>query len=284
MTSIRKALAEDFEKVYPLFHGFRAPRPDKETFRQLFVRRWDSREEHFGYILEEAGRPVGFLGALHSTRVIKGRIEKFCNMSCWIVQEQHRSEGLSLLFHLLQEKDTTFTNFTGVKVAPILTRFKFQPLDASARILLPFPTRIAFREPGRVLLGADRIAPHLAEPDRRILEDHRPFRYPHALFLGKSSYSYLVTSKIYLKGLPVAKVHHLSHPDVFCRLAPALLPQFCLGAGVIGLLVGDHYLRDLSVHTAAVTFPHQLPYLVRSSSVSLEEMDTLYSELQVLNL
>lgn len=284
MTSVRKALAEDFEEVYPLFQGFRAPRPDKETFRQLFVKRWDSRAEHFGYLLEEKGQPVGFLGALHSSREIEGRIEKFCNMSCWIVQEQHRSEGLSLLFQLLQEKDTTFTNFTGVKVAPILTRFKFRPLDTSAKILLPFPTRIVFREPGGVLLGADRIAPHLSGHDRRILEDHRPFRYPHALFLGKSSYAYLVISKMRLKGLPVAKIHHLSHPDVFCRLAPALLPQFCLKAGVVGLLVGDHYLRGLTVQTAAVTFPHTLPYLVRSSSVSLEEMDTLYSELQVLNL
>ena len=77
MPTIRKASPDDFDYVYPLFGGFHEPRPSKEEFRQLFVPRWGSDESHVGFILEENGEAVGYLGTLFSMREINGRMEKF---------------------------------------------------------------------------------------------------------------------------------------------------------------------------------------------------------------
>ncbi len=280
MTLIRPAEPEDFERLYPLFLGFNEPRPSKETFRRLFVRRWGNVDDPFGYLLEDEGQPVGFLGTLFSRREIGGREEKFCNLTTWIVAPDHRSEGLSLLSRVLNRAATTFTNFTGVKVAPILRRFGFQTLDERARVLLPLPLAGS----GEISLDPDRIAPHLDDHDRRILEDHRPFAFPHVLLRRGDEYTYLLVKTVRRKRLPLAEVHYLSHPAVFARLAPGLLGRLCLRLGVFGLLVGEHYLAGQTTRLPGATIPQRIPRLFRSVSVPRQAMDTLYSELQVLDL
>ncbi len=280
MTRIRPAEPEDFERLYPLFLGFNAPRPSKETFRRLFVRRWGNLDDPLGYLLEDEGHPVGFLGTLFSRREVGGRDEKCCNLTTWIVARDYRSEGLSLLLRVLQHPNTTFTNFTGVKVAPILRRFGFQALDERARILLPLP----LAAPGELLLDPARIAPHLDDHDRRILDDHRPFSFPHVLLRRGSEYAYLIVKVVRRKRLPLAEVHYLSHPAVFTRLAPALLARLCLRLGVLGLLAGEHYLAGQTAPLPTLTIPQRLPRLVRSTRIAPRDMDTLYSELQVLDL
>ncbi|MEZ0395200.1 MAG: GNAT family N-acetyltransferase [Anaerolineales bacterium] len=280
MTLIRPAEPEDFERLYPLFLGFNEPRPAKETFRRLFVRLWGNLDDPFGYLLEDEGRPVGFLGTLFSQREIEGREEKFCNLTTWIVAPEYRSEGLSLLSRVLNRTGVTFTNFTGLKVAPILRRFGFQVLDERARILLPLP----FAGAGEISLDPERIAPCLDDHDRRILEDHRPFAFPHLLLRRGGEYAYLIVKPVRRKRLPLAEVHYLSHPAVFARLAPSLLARLCLRLGVLGLLVGEHYLAAQRVSLPGATIPQRIPRLFRSNSVPRQAMDTLYSELQVLDL
>lgn len=280
MTRLRPATADDFESLYPLFLGFNEPRPSRAVFQRLFVHRWGNQDEPFGYLLEEEGRPVGFLGTLFSRRVLAGRRETCCNLTTWIVVPEHRSEGLSLLFRVLRHPNTTFTNFTGVKVAPILRRFGFQTLDERARILFPLPLAGA----GEVLLEAERIAPHLDDHDRRILDDHRPFAFPHVLLRRGGEYTYLIVKTVRRKNLPLAEVHYLSHPDVFARLAAGLLGRLCVRLGVVGLLAGEHYLAGRAVRLPGLTIPQRIPRLVRPASIPLAVMDTLYSELQVLDL
>ena len=139
MPTIRKAIPDDFEYVYPLFKGFQEPRPSREEFQQLFIPHWGSDESYVGFILEENGEAVGYLGTLFSLRDINGRKEKFCNLCTWIVKEEYRSEGLPLLFQVLRMKDVTVTNFTGNRVAAILGKFDFKVLDKTLKILLPIP-------------------------------------------------------------------------------------------------------------------------------------------------
>ncbi|MBN2387711.1 MAG: hypothetical protein JXB85_11890 [Anaerolineales bacterium] len=283
MTHIRKAYADDFEAIYPLFLTFREPRPSKETFRQLFVHRWPGQEEHFGYILEDGSRAVGFLGALTSEREINGRPEKFCNMCCWVVAPEYRSQSLSLVFHLLKLENVTITNFTGVKVIPILKPFGFRVLDAYSHILLPLPRPAALGCRCRVRSDPGEIESRLDAHDRQIFADHRELHYPFVLVDGGDEYSLLSVKTVRRKRLPVAEVHYLSHRKTFLRHVPHLLPALCLRLGVFGLMVGEHFL-DGETHRPALIIPQRLARLYRSTSVGREEMDTLYSELQVLNL
>lgn len=280
MPTIRKATLDDFEHVYPLFSGFHEPRPSKEEFRQLFVPRWGSDEPHVGFILEENGAAVGYLGTLFSLREINGRVEKFCNLYTWIIKEEYRTEGLPLLFQVLRMKGMTITNFTGNRVASILTRFGFKPMDATLEILLPLPTWGAGCE---LIFEPRRITSLLDAHDRRVFDDHRDFKYPFVLLKASDGVSLLSFKKVKRKYLSVLELHYLSGRNIFLKHIRHVLPALCLRTRSFGLMVGDHFLNGTPV-PFSITIPQRQLRLFRSTTVSLEEMDTMYSELQVLNI
>ena len=280
MPTIRKARLNDFEYVHPLFSGFHEPRPSKEEFRQLFVPRWGSDESYAGLILEENGEAVGYLGTLFSMREINGRVEKFCNLYTWIIKEEFRTEGLPLLFQVLKMKDVTITNFTGNRVASILIKFGFQPIDTTLRILLPLP---ALSDGCELIFDPAHIASLLDIHDRRIFDDHRDFKYPFVLLKASDGISLLSFKKVKRKYLPVLELHYLSGRNIFVKHIRHALPALCLRTASLGLMVGDHFLPGISI-PFSITIPQRQLRLFRSTTVSLEEMDTMYSELQVLNI
>lgn len=280
MPTIRKALPDDFDYVYPLFSGFREPRPSKEEFKKLFVPRWGSIESHVGFILEENGQAVGYLGTLFSVREINRRNEKFCNLCTWIVKEEYRSEGLPLLFQVLRMKDVTVTNFTGNRVGSILKKFDFKVLDKTLKILLPIPS---IGDGCELVFDTLRIAPLLDTHDRRIFEDHRDFKYSFVLLKAAEGVSLICFRKVKRKRLPVLEVHYLSQRDVFLKHIRHVLLSLCIRTGSVGLMVGDHFPGKASL-PFFITIPQRQMRLFRSKTVSTEEMDTMYSELQILNI
>jgi hypothetical protein len=280
MPTIRNATPDDFDTIYPLFNGFQEPRPSKEEFQQLFIPRWGSDESYVGFILEENGEAVGYLGTLFSIRGINGRKEKFCNLCTWIVKEEYRSEGLPLLFQVLRLKDVTVTNFTGNRVAAILTKFDFKVLDKTLKILLPLPS---FSNGCELIFDYVRIAPLLDSHDRRLFEDHREFKYPFVLLKRENEISLICYKKVKRKRLPVLEVHYLSGRDVFVDHIRHVLPSLCMRTGAVGLMLGEHFRGEASL-PFSITIPQRQLRLFRSKTVSAEEMDTMYSELQILNL
>ena len=280
MPTIRKATPNDFEHVYPLFSGFHEPRPSKEEFQQLFVPRWGSDESYVGFILEENGESVGYLGTLFSVREINGRMEKFCNLYTWIIKEEYRTEGLRLLFQVLRMKDVTVTNFTGNRVASILIKFGFKPIDDQLKILLPVP---ALSDGCTLIFDTTHIAPLLDTHDRRVFDNHRDFKYPFVLLKASDGISLLSFKKVKRKYLPVLELHYLSGHAVFLKHIRHVLPTLCLRTHALGLMVGDHFLNITSL-PFSIMIPQRQLRLFRSATVSVEEMDTMYSELQVLNI
>jgi len=280
MPTIRKATPDDFDYVYPLFSGFHEPRPSKEEFRQLFVPRWGSDESYVGFILEETGEAVGYLGTLVSVREINGLMEKFCNLYTWIIKEEYRTEGLPLLFRVLRMKDVTVTNFTGNRVASILIKFGFKAIDNTLKILFPLPT---LGDGCELIFEPERIAPLLDPHDQRVFDDHRDFKYPFVLLKASDGVSLLSFKKTKRKYLPVLELHYLSGRDVFLKHIRHVLPGLCLRTRTLGLMVGDHFLNSTSI-PFSITIPQRQLRLFRSTTVSIDEMDTMYSELQVLNI
>jgi len=280
MSQVRPAFAEDFPSIYPLFSAFQAPRPPEEAFRRLFVRRWGSPHEHCGYLLEDGGRTVGFLGALFSRRPVGQREETFCNMTCWVVDEEPRSEGLLLLGRLLTLKDTTLTNFTANRVAPILRRTGFRDLAPNFKILFPLPLPSA---PSSVVFEAERVRAGLDERNRRIFDDHVEFDRSQILLRNGERWCYMTGRRIYKKRMPVFQVHYLSSPADFATCMRTTGLRLCRRLRVAGVLVSEHFLAGVPFWPA-LTVPQRQAFLFRSKSVQAAEMDLMYSELQVLNL
>ncbi len=280
MPTIRKALPNDFDYVYPLFSGFREPRPTREMFQRLFEKRWGSDEAHVGYILEEQGEAVGYLGTLFSLREINGRTEKFCNLCTWIVKEEYRSEGLPLLFQVVRLKNVTITNFTGARVAPILMKFGFAQLDETLKIFFPLP---AFDLNCQIIIDHDTISSLLDAHDRRVFEDHRIFDGQFVLLKAPEGTALLALKKTHRKKMPLLEVRYLSGRPVFARHIQHVLPALCWRMKAVGLMIGDHDLEGLQT-PPGFTIPQRETRLFRSATVTKSEMDTLYSELQILNL
>jgi hypothetical protein len=280
---IAKARTSDFERVYPLLQGFGISRITKDHWRRLFTRNWDSPEDYCGYLLEQDGEVKGFLGLLFSERTINGRLEKFCNMTSWMVKQEWRGHSLQLLLEALKLKDCTFTNFTpSTGVARILKTLGFTEMESSDQILLPVPGFSYKRTRYRCLVDLDEIGERLSETDRNIFTDHRGLDCRHVLLSDGEKYCYLIVKNRSYKHLPFARVHYLSNPELFAASIDALRTNLCWRLKVAGLIVDNRYV-DGRAFTYSRAYPKQCATFFKSSTLGARDIDTLYSEMILLH-
>jgi len=77
MVVVKKATADLFEQIYPLLRSFDKRKVGRDEWRRAFGLRWSSLHDHFGYVLMDGDRVVGFLGALFHEREINGKVYNF---------------------------------------------------------------------------------------------------------------------------------------------------------------------------------------------------------------
>ena len=283
MAEIRKVYAEDYKKVLPLLKGFNNPNISESDWEELFKKHWETQEDYFGYMAVEEGEVVGFLGGIFSSRVIKGKQQKFCNLSTWIVKEDQRGQSLPLLFRFLQDKETTFTDLTANKVAKILRKVGFKDIDSHLHVILPLPCLNPFKSKIEVLINPEEILAELQPADQKIFQDHKALKCSHLLIKKGNEYAYLIYDKVRKKRLPVARVHYLSSPDFFKNNYRQASFRLCLKANGFGLLIGSHFLGEQKL-PFTLLIPQKQALLFKSEQLQKEEMDSIYSEFQVLGI
>jgi hypothetical protein len=283
MANIHKAYASDFEAIYPLFQEFNNPLLKHDDWQQLFVRRWGSQEDHFGYYLEEDGAAVGFLGTIFSQRKISGQMYKFCNLSTWIVKKEYRGASLMLLFEVLKLKDYTITNFTANRVAKIMHTMGFK--DLAERLYFFLPLSIPGVGFSNFTLHTEKhaIEQRLQSDALAVFRDHADLKCHHLLVEHDGEQCYLVFDIIKKKRLPVARVHHISSLPFFVKFSHRFTFKVCLKTRTAGLLVAENLLHNETVRSKWV-IPQKQALVYRSDCLTSQDIDTLYSELQVLGL
>ncbi len=281
MFTIERAVPEDFDRVYPQLQGFGGTR---QGWRKLFIPYWKSPEDFCGYMLLRDGEVKGYLGLLFSSRVLDGRVEKFCNLTSWIVSDDARSKSLPMLLEVLKLKDYTITNFTASPTAAvIMRRLGFLELDVHQQVLFPVPG-LGLRARGCACeFDPERIRSLLNENDRRIFDDHQQMGCDHLLLRSKAGYAYLVLKRTRRKDLPFLKVHHVSDPGVFVECAERLMPEICLRRRVWGVMVDERYLRGHRFRLAyRYLHDHKGFYKPASSTLDKSQIDSIYSEMVIL--
>lgn len=284
MFTIRKAVSEDFERVYPILGRFGDSPIPKEVWKKIFVTPWKSREDFCGYLLLHEDKVKGYLGVIFSERILNGEPHRLCNMTSWIVDEDCRDKSLLLLLELLKLKDFTLTNFTASEtVAVILRKLGFKEFPVDQRVLLPIP---GFGSQRR-RLGCDYDLPviksRLTDEDLRIFNDHQGLNCQHLLLHADTRQCYVILKKTKRKGLTFAKVHYLSRADVFHECLEVLVARICLRLGVFGLMVDERYVVGHQFR-GSVRYPHQRKGYFKSKDLVNENLiDTIYSELVVLH-
>jgi len=288
MASIREARADDFERVHPLLLDLRNPYVSEQQWRQLFVDHSGLQNDRFGYLLLDGEDVVGFLATTFSERTIRGQKERFCNMSNWIVKDAFRRQSLTLLSKVLALKGVTVTNLSPTPaVLKICEKLGFTPYDKSERIILPSAAprlwkRVEIITESTVIEGA------LGGELGRIFRDHQLPYNRHALVRAPEGDSYVMMNRSpkAVNGrlrVPMARVHHVSAPEIFLEHVDRLVNAVVARFGVAGMIVDERMLRGRKVWHSFARPGGPRTGAFRSDTLGPDDIDGLYSEAVLLN-
>ena len=249
---LRKMYPDDFDRVLPLLEQH-APSLGQQAWRRIFDYEWARDEDYCGYGLTVHGTVVGFLGLIFSERRAGSRVERYCNLTTWVVEEEYRGHSLSLLAPLRELRDHTLTDLSPTDaVAAISRRFGFSQLESTLTVCGPTLLRaIARRRPVVDLTSSvAELAHELGEDTRRIYEDH--LAYPHCQHIVARSddgpcYA-LFTTVADRDRFSYAHLHYVSDASVSGLLSDQLLAGIRSAAGVRWVVADSRLLARAGAH------------------------------------
>jgi len=284
MAIVRKAVALDFEKTYPLFAKFKNYRLLKGDWQQLFTDHWKSNEGYIGYVLEDRERIVGFLGFMFSDRVLNNKQEKFCNLTTWVVDERFRNESLYLIIPVLKLTDYTLTIHSASKATyAAFKKLGFHDLESHFRIIPPFPSINMLFDSCKIEVNGKYLNEILKGDSLQAYKSHLLFRCFHVYIRSPLGNCYLIGARVFKKNLPFAQIYHISDSKVFAKFASRISSIICLKNKTFAILVDERFLEGNSLlqsYKCALSNPR----MYKSNSLGKQDLDLLYSELPVLNI
>jgi hypothetical protein len=286
MISVRPVDASLFDQVHPLLQDL-DPSIDQSTWQRLFDYQWKQEEAYCGYGLFDDEKLVGFLGLIFSQRIIAQKLERFCNLTTWIVQPSYRGYSLLLMRSVMQLKNYTLTDFSSYKeVIQLSKRLGFQELDVRVKLLLAsrFVPSFFRHEKIQCFQELDEIKTRLRGADATLFADHQ--RYPncrHLLVCGGEQYCYLIFTVVQNSTFSYCYLHFISDVKLFAMFSLTIRAQLVKMSGTALILVDSRLVSQISL-PLTYELPLNLPKLYKSDTLTPEQIDNLYSELILLNL
>lgn len=286
MIEIRKAVAEDFEIIYPLLTQFNSRYVFKKDRKRLFYENWDKSKGYCGYVMFDNEQVVGFLGLLFNIRIIRGEKLPFCNLTNWIVKKEYRSKSIFMLLPVLKLKSYTLTDLTpSKKVYSLLKKSGFQDLENHYRFIFPFVNLRNKCHAITFITDKNLLEKKLQGDHLQIFHDHQFDHCHHMLIQSSFGECYIVMTRMVRKTFPflIARIHYFSNPGVFQKCIKAISTRICIQFRVLTVFLDERFLNGQRIFfSKKVTLENGA--LFRSSSLRKEDIDTLYSELILLNL
>lgn len=277
---VRPAGEADIAPVAALLHERMNPRIPVERWRRLLDYPWRPASVERGWLVEDRGRIVGFMGTIYSDRPVEGRVHRFCDLSSWYLIADYRGDGTgdALLQAGMAQPGVTYATMTARRATGRKIRaLGFDILDATRSLFRP---RIGSE---RASLGCLRdpaaIRARLAPSQQAVLDAHRGFDIHHAL-VGDPGLWLVYQRK--LKGDAVAyhEILHASDPARLSTEAQAIADTLVTGEnGVLAvdsrwMVAGD----DQGTMEAIA-----LPRWFRSPNLAPAAVDHLFSEVILLD-
>lgn len=287
MVIVKKAQAEDFERIYPLLLEFNNPCLTKDDWRRLFVSHCGTNEGYFGYMLLDQDRVVGFLGLIFSHRLINAKIEKFCNMTSYIIKKEYRGKGLSrlLLSEVVKLKEYTVTTLPPPsKTLRMHIKQGFKELDNRYRVIFPIPSIQVFSDPCSLLFEIEDLKNYFDDVELKVYNDHVLCKCVHLLVKKDEENSYIIAKRIMRRGLAFIEIHYVSNLPMFIKYIHQISIKIALNLKAWGLLVEERFLKGQKIRYSIVRRYHPAK-LFKSSSLTGDEItDNLYTESLILNV
>jgi len=275
---IREARASDL----PAIAAYLAPRlgghGGAARYRRFLEYEWLDEKPNLGTLIEDAGKVGGFLGAIYSRRVVRGREHLVCNINSWHVEDRFRKLSLRMMNELLARPGCTFTCFSpSEQVVEVLQFFKFRRLDSGKVIFAPISglTGLLRRPRARVFWGDD-VVRRLNDTERRIVHDHRSYRCGHFLIERDGERSYFVTVRRGRGARAFADVLYASDPQLLAECIAQVHLPIALTHGTFLTGIDRRLLR----RRPATSFLYRglRPLMFLSEALGPDDVDALYSE------
>ncbi|MBI3154360.1 MAG: hypothetical protein HYZ20_03030 [Burkholderiales bacterium] len=254
-----------------------------QDWAQAFLQGWCADKPNNGFLLRHEGRIVGGIGAIYAERMLRGRAERFCNITSWCVLDEFRTQSGRLAMAVVSQPGWHFTDLTPTEVVSrTLQFFKFKPMDERHLVWpnLPWPGVLAGV---RVATDPEHIAALLAPDDARTFRDHRHLPWLRHLAVGRGdAWCHVVWRTTRLKNLTGAMVLAFSDAELFLRHRMTLASHLLLRHGMPFTRVEARLLPRLP--RPALELAGYRNKVFRSETLQPADISNLYSELVALDL
>ena len=257
----------------------RTPEKWAEAFRQD----WGVAKPNNGFLIRDQGRIVGGIGAIYAERLIRGRPERFCNITSWCVLEAFRAQSMRLAMAVVSQPGFHFTDLTPTEVVSKTLQFlKFKPMNERQVVWPNVPWPFARFGGVRVVTAPDAIERALSPADAKVFRDHRHLPWLRHVALGPpGAFCHVVWKSNRLKRVPGAMVLAFSDPELFLRYRLPLAGHL-LRCGNLYTRVESRLLPRLPKPSKELTgFRNKV---FRSDTLAEADISNLYSEIVALDL
>ncbi len=276
---------EDLPEFCAFLHQHLNPNIPAGTWAEAFRQDWGGDKPNNGFLIrDEAGRIVAGIGAIYAAYPVRGKMERFCNITSWMVLDAYRTQSMRLAMAVVSQPGFHFTDLSPTAVVEQALKFlKFRPMNERRMVLFNLPA------PQQRLSGA-KVATDPAQIERRldpealkVWQDHRSFPWLDFLAVGKGhDWSLVVFKRARLRALPSAEIVGFTGPETFLKHLPLLGCHFLL-RGMATTRVESRLLpgRPAWPHTELAGYRHKV---FKSDALTEADIQNLYSEYVALDL
>ncbi len=255
-----------------------------EAWAEAFRQNWCPNKPNNGFMIRHEGRIVGGIGAIYAERTIRGKTERFCNITSWCVLDAFRTQSGRLAMALVSQPGFHFTDLTPTEVVSRTLQFlKFKPMDERHFVWPNFPWLPAPPLATRVVSDAEQIAALLPAEDAAAYRDHRHLPWLNHLAVGHGGrWTYVVWRKTRLKGVTGAMVLAVGDAELFLRGRLAFGGHLLLRHGLPYTRIEARLLPRLPRASWVLSGYRNKVY--RSDTLGERDISNLYTELVALDL
>jgi len=275
---------EDLPEFCRFLHENLSRERSAEEWAKAFAQDWCPSKPNNGFLIRHQGRIVGGIGAIYAERPVRGRLERFCNITSWCVLDAFRAQSMRLAMAVAAQPGFHFTDLTPTEVVSKTLQFlKFKPMNERHAIWPNLPWPLARLGGIRVLSDSAQIGLLLGPDDAKAYRDHRHLPWLRHLAVGVAdAWCYVVWKRTRLKGITGAVIIALSDAELFLRCRMALGSYLLVHHGLLYTRVESRLLPRLPA--LSIELLGYRSKVFRSDTLTAADMSNLYSELVALDL